>query len=241
MGNRQRELSREHVDAREGTPRTADHVEGSAPRPFPEQRFPECRLERAACFAFPRRVRFQSQHAQRRRDAAARPAVGDLDQFEAATTQITDDSIGFGDARQNALAGEPRFLFGTQHLARKADAFDLANELGPVLGVANGGGRDDVGAPDFHMGEQNLESFKRAERLGPRLAGKPARPLEAGAEAREHFLVEDRRRDSCRPGIDDQPHGVRPDVDNRDGLGGDQPQRPRLKRSLGTLRPFFSA
>src|SRR5947209_7153771 len=82
-----------------------------------------------------------------------------------------------------APAGEPRFLFGTQHLARKADAFDLANELGRVLGVANGGGRDDVGAPDFHMGEENLESLKRPERLGPRLAGKPARPLEAGAEA----------------------------------------------------------
>jgi len=41
----------------------------------------------------------------------------------------------------------------------------------------------------------------------------------SGAKAREHLLVEDRGRNPRRPCIDDEPDRVRPDVDDRYGLG----------------------
>jgi hypothetical protein len=67
--------------------------------------------------------------------------------------------------------------------------------------------------------DQQPEAPKRRKRpLAP--GGVQSSSLvETGAEAGEHFFVEDRRGDARRPGIDDEPNRVRPDIDDRDRLG----------------------
>jgi hypothetical protein len=68
--------------------------------------------------------------------------------------------------------------------------------------------------------DQQAETPKRRKRLlAPGWVEVP-RPVEPGAEAGEHFLVEDGRRNTRRPGIDDESDRVRPDIDDRDRLGG---------------------
>ena len=93
----------------------------------------------------------------------------------------------------------------------------------------------------LHVVEQQTKALQCRKRLEPALFGKLAVTLDPGAEPREHLLVEDRRRDPRRSGIDDEADRVGSDVDDRLWLGMRQNQRPRLKRSLGTLRPFLSA
>jgi hypothetical protein len=48
----------------------------------------------------------------------------------------------------------------------------------------------------------------------PRLFRERSGPIEAATQSRQHLLVEDRRRDALRSGIDDEPDRVRSDVDN---------------------------
>ena len=129
-----------------------------------------------------------------------------------------------------------------EHFAVEADPLDLAHEFGAVGGVAHGGGRDDLRLLDLHVVEQQPEALSAASALSRASFGKAAGPLEPGAEAGQHLFVEDRRRDPRRPGIDDEPDRVRPDVDDRRRARPvASAHRPRWKRSLGTLRPFFSA
>jgi hypothetical protein len=67
--------------------------------------------------------------------------------------------------------------------------------------------------------DQQAETPKRRKRpLAP--GGVQSSSLvETGAEAGEYFLVEDGRRNTRWPGIDDEPDRVRPDIDDRDRLG----------------------
>ena len=94
-----------------------------------------------------------------------------------------------------------------------------AYDAPPVRGVADRRGREDVRVTDSHMVDEQPEPAKRGERLFPRALGEAAGLVEAFAEPRQHFFVEDRDGDAFRAGIDDQSNGVRPDVDDGYGFG----------------------
>jgi len=69
------------------------------------------------------------------------------------------------------------------------------------------------------MIDQKPEAAERRQGLGARPLGQSPMLIGSGAKAREDFLVEDRGRDPRRAGIDDETDRVRPDVDDRYGLG----------------------
>src|SRR5438309_3404353 len=120
-------------------------------------------------------------------------AGSNLDQLEAAAAEIADNAVGFGNPRQDSLAGQPRFFFGAQYLAVEADPFDLAHEFGPVLGVADRRGRDDVAPFHLHVSEQKLEALQCSQGLVARPVRKAPGTIDAGAEPGQNLFVEDRR------------------------------------------------
>ncbi len=217
VGDRKREVGREHVDPRERAPRSADGVEGLAPAALAKPRLLQRGFHRLARLALAVRARIEPQHAERQRDSGCVAVRADFDQLEAPAAEVADNPVGLGDSRPHPFAGKSRFLLGAQHLAVEADVFDRAHELLAILGVADRGRRNHLGVLDLHMVDEQPEAAERGERLGPCILGQRPRPGQAGAEPGQHLFVEDRRRDPRRTGIDDEPDRVRPDVD--DGRG----------------------
>ena len=70
---------------------------------------------------------------------------------------------------------------------------------------------------------QRLEAAHRGQRRGDRRRVEPARRLEPAGQAAQLLLVEQRRRRARQALVDDQPHRVRPDVDDRDRARAVQP------------------
>ena len=117
-----------------------------------------------------------------------------------------------------ALAGEDVDLGA-------ADALGLGDEGLAVLGVAAGGGGDRPQLRDVHAVAQRAKAPQRRQRLVDGVGREQAGRLHLAAEPGEHLLVEDRSRAAGEALVDDEAHGVRADVDDRD-------RRPVIETAL---------
>ena len=88
------------------------------------------------------------------------------------------------------------------------------------------------------MVQKQPETAERRQCLRARLFRQIARMIEAGAKPGQHLLVEDRRWDPRRPGVNDEPDRIRPDVDDRRRFGTGQLSSP-LEAQLGHPAALF--
>ena len=89
-----------------------------------------------------------------------------------------------------------------------------------------------------HLPRKRGKPAKRAAGLFRRIVGELPGLGHAGAEARQDFLVEERRRRAGEPLVDDETDRVRPDVDDADrAAAGDAALRGlRLSRAGGARK-----
>ena len=155
------------------------------------------------------------QHAQWEGYALANLPVAHANQFEAAAAQVSDDAVGMGDRGQHALARALRLLLAGQYLDVEAKRLGGRDQFPAIACVANRGGGDGAQRSHLHLARDGGEAGQRDSRLGQ------ARPLDRTrrgqplAQARHDLLVEQDRRQSRRPLIDDEADRVGSDVDDR--------------------------
>ena len=176
VGDRQRVVAGEHVDPRQSPPRAADEIERAAFAFGGEAAFPEALAEqgRGMLLAMPSSGSMRSTPSGSEMPRPARPSA-DFDQLEAAAAEVGDDAVGIGDRRQHAFAGQPG-LFLRRRAARQSRPISSIawTNSGPVAGVADGGGGDDLGLAHAHVAQQQLEPLEHGQRDVPRLAGDAA-------------------------------------------------------------------
>ena len=117
-----------------------------------------------------------------------------------------------------AFAGEDRNT-------RAAYAFRLSNECAPVACIPTRRCRDGPDAPHVQDVAQSAESSQCIERRLDGVGGQQPGRLNLSSEAREHLLIEDRRRRARQAFVDDEADRVRADVDNGN-------RRPVVKPAL---------
>ena len=149
--------------------------------------------------------------------AVAHAGAMHVDQFERTAAEVADDAVRSVNAGDDAERGQVRLARARQHLDRgAADALGLRDEGAAVLGVAAGGGGDRPHPAHVQHVAERAEALERGERDLDRLRRQQPGGLHLAAEAGQHLFVEDRRRRARQPLVDDEPHRVGADVDDRD-------------------------
>ena len=92
------------------------------------------------------------------------------------------------------------------------------DEVRPVGGIPAGCGRDRPDVLDAQDARDRPESAQRLQRTRDAFGAQVARRSHLPAEAAQDLLVEDRCGAAHRALVDDEPHRVRPDVDDTDRL-----------------------
>ena len=242
--DRQRVMGEQHVEAGERPPRASDHVEGPLAPEFGKACFLHGPRHLAGQRAIPLLQQWcDTEDSELQRHAAPYLAVLDVNQLETAATEIADDAVGFGNGGEHALPGHLPFLLARQQLRIETNVTDPGEEVGAVRRIAHRRRGDDAGAGHAHLAGQQKEAFERGQRAVLRLFGQRLARPDALAEAGHDLFVEHDRGDSGRPRIDDEAHGVRPDVDDRNAFlmcSGHRDQG-RRRRSLGTAPLLRSA
>ena len=247
VGDRQRVIGREHVDPRQRAPRPADHVEAAAPGPLAQARFLERRLAAASralalaagdlrvepqarpaarkCRATPGPCRRRPARGCRRRDRrrSRRPRGSPKARLRRQAALRARRSA----PRSRSRCGRPRGRIRRRprHRGSRRSRARCAR-LTFIWSISSRNRRSAASA----LSRASGESVPRCSRPAPRPASTFSLKIGVGTRG--------------EPGIDDQPDRVRPDVDDRRRVRHCsclRVYRPRWKRSLGTLRPFFSA
>ena len=160
----------------------------------------------------------QPQTAKRKRRGIRQPAAPHIDQFQAAAAEIAGKAISRMNAGHDAERGKLGLPRARQHGDFLAEnAFGLRDEIGTVLGFTRRRRGDDLDMRNAELIDQRAKAPKRPQRplhrVGRELAGGGQRT----AETAQHLLVEQRRRRPAGILVDDQPDGVRADIDDRNG------------------------
>ena len=158
----------------------------------------------------------QSKRTQRSRQAAPRRAAADFRELERPSADIAYQSFGSWPAVDYAHPRETRLLLAGRHVQFQAGRpLDFTAEFRTVRRLANRGGRDSdqIGGHPFSHERETLQSRERSPSafgIQPPGLGHP------GAEAAQNSLVVEIRGGSHGTVENDQPYGIRPDVDNSD-------------------------
>ena len=219
----ERVVGARHVEPGDRAPRPAYRIEGAA---FAALEPPD-RGELGADFAEHRLALLRAavavaQDPERQRRLAGDPAAPDVDQLKAAAAEVGHDSVRPRHAGDHAEGRQPRLVLAAQHIdGLAAAAPDLAHEVTAVGRLAHRRGGDEGGLRHAHPAREPAEPGDRAQRPLGRLAADRAGGREVAAEPAGGALVEHRHRRAAIAVIDDEPHGVRPDIDHRHrGVGG---------------------
>jgi len=214
MQHAQRMLRLRHVDAADGPPRPADHIQRAA-------------LDlRQPVHAFQRRIdplaaaptavlRPQPQRPQRQRGAGAKSAGADLHQLQAAAAQVTHQAVGLRAGRQHPQCRQPALLAAVDQLRPDPRGLgDLVKERIAVAGIPHGRGRDGQDVVDLHLPHQAREPIQRMQ--SPFLARRiqVAGDLEATPQTAQDLFVEYGQRRPYQACVDHQTHRVGTDVDD---------------------------
>ena len=117
------------------------------------------------------------------------------------------------------LRGEFRLPRARQYRDGCPDGLLAAgDEFRPVGRFAHGGGRDDAHVLDAEHAVDRMEPAQRLDRALDGVVVEAAGRGDGAAETAQYLLVEERRRAAHRTLVDDEAHGVGPDIDHADRL-----------------------
>ena len=227
MHDAHRILPLTHMQAREGSPRSADRVECAPVKPTeqfdPRERFSD---DFGRFLGRPLREIHQRQTAQRQGEAIAGLTALHVDQLERAAPQIAHNAIRPMNRTDHSKRRQPGFLLSAEQLDLASyRALGEAEELRAVRCVANRRGGDAAKVADPHCVAENAKSMKRSEHFDDRIFRKQAGRRHPPPQAAKSFFVECR---SWRPRVGfvrHQTHGIRADIDNGYRLAGQPPLR----------------
>ena len=196
----------------------------------------------------------QAQCAERKCARAVSRAIGNPHQFKASAAQIGDNPVRIGEGADHAVGAEERFFLARDDPRLQSDRAQAFHEFGAVGGIAHRGCGDRLDILDAQIPEQQREPLQAAQRHRHRLVREPPGGGDLAPELGGDLLVQQHHRRAHRATIDDQPHRVRTNIDDRTAgrTAGKRPAAvipplaivhavpPRRKLSLGTA-PASSA
>ena len=232
----QRIVDRFHVDAREASPDAADGIERTILHAAQIEFRQTIVHQLARLVGIALGAVHQAQRPERQRERIARLAAPDADHVEAAASEIGDEPVRVRNAGDHAFGGDARFVLARQNAHRRAPGgFGAAHELRAVRRIARRRRRHRFAHGHAQSVSQHPESRQRLQRHGAALAVQAAARHHVAADAADRFLVVQRRRRARFGFVDDETHGIRADIDDRNGtarLG----TRTRPRRSANIRR-----
>ena len=214
VDDRQRIMGAIHVQPRQRAPRSTDQIERqplarAAPAGLAQQP-PDAAIQPALLAQ-----RRNPQHAEREGGMFADLAVLHPHQLKAAPAEIADDAVRLRDRGKHAIARAACFRRAGKKLHGQPGRFRHREQFGAVGSIARGGGGDGAHRVAAHLACQRGEAGERGRGGGHRLGIDRAGLGEAAPQPGQHLLVEQDRRQTRWPLIDDQSDRVRADVDDR--------------------------
>ena len=209
-----------HVKAGKRTPRAAHRIERTRPSAC-EPGNARHRLvdDRQGAVDLVSGFVDETQPAEGQRVGMFELVAGDIDHLEAAAPEIARQPIGRQKSHADAVSGELRLRLAREDLDTDAgNALGLLDEKRSVLRVAHGRRRQHAQVLDLEHPRHRAKTRQRFECPLNAFGTEEARGRNRVAKPGKHLLVEDRRGRAHSPVVDDEPHRVRPDVDDADRL-----------------------
>jgi hypothetical protein len=204
------------VDARQGTPRSADRIKRAAAAPFDLLDIGKLGLDDAfgALQRFVRQI-LQREASERKRQPAANAVAMHVDQLQRTAAEISNDAVRPMHARHDAECRQFRLARTRQDFDfRPANALGLGDEVRAVAGVTAGGSGNRMNAADFHDPAQRPEAPQRGEGLRDSVRCKQPGRLHLAAETAQGLFVEDRDQAAGHGLVDDETYRIRADIDD---------------------------
>ena len=207
----------------------------------------------------------QAQRPQRQRGAMPAPLRIDIDKFEASPAKIGDHAVCLRKRADHTVCAGDRFFLAAQQAGCHPQCANLVEEFRTVDCIARRRRRHHFDVANALEIEQCAIPRKARQRRRRSPRTQLAVFRHALAEPRGHLFVVQHIGRARRTAIDDEPHGVRTDIDDRAGghigrgageaghlvqlaIGYDAGRyghaggiAPRRRASLGTLLPLVSA